>query len=343
MEKIKIVIVGMSFGQWLMETELINGPGKEYIEVVGVCDIDRDKAGKAAEKYGVKAYYDLKFMLEDSPAKAVGLFAGPAGRADLIRQIIRAGKDVMTTKPFELDTDKALEILQEAEDRGRVVHLNSPSPDLGADIQQIKLWQKKYDFGIPIAARAETWCSKREQPDGSWYDDPEKCPAAPIFRLGIYQINDIVQFLGQPESVNVMTSRLFTRRPTPDNAQLSIRFKNGAMANVFSSFCIDDGTQFQNTLLLNFQNATIYRDCLPSKERTDRKITLQLTATQKNGTVLTENACFDISECSGQYQWGKFYRAVNGQKLQNQINSQQIVAGIQVINQMFNSIRDSGA
>ena len=49
MKKIKIVIVGMSFGQWLMETELIDGPGKEYIEVVGVCDIDRAKAGKAAK------------------------------------------------------------------------------------------------------------------------------------------------------------------------------------------------------------------------------------------------------------------------------------------------------
>ena len=90
----------------------------------------------------------------------------------MIRRIVSAGKDVITTKPFELDPRAARGALEEAAALGRVVHLNSPRPRLAADLRQILRWQQQYELGRPVAARAETWCSYREQADGSWYDDP---------------------------------------------------------------------------------------------------------------------------------------------------------------------------
>jgi predicted dehydrogenase len=136
----------------------------------------------------------------------------------LIRKAIRAGKHVMTTKPFELDPQAAANVLAEAKSLGMVVHLNSPPATRPGDIQQIFNWQREHDLGRPVSAQCQTWVSYREKPDGSWYDDPKRCPVAPIFRLGIYAINDLMFLFKNPRQVSVMHSRLFTQRPTPDHA-----------------------------------------------------------------------------------------------------------------------------
>ena len=88
---------------------------------------------------------------------AVVLFCGPVGRAKLVQEIIRGGKHVMTTKPFDLDPDAALEVLQGARRLGRILYMNSPSPLLSPDVRQINTWVKEYDLGRAIAARFDTW------------------------------------------------------------------------------------------------------------------------------------------------------------------------------------------
>src|SRR5690606_1581322 len=95
----------------------------------------------------------------------------------------------MTTKPFEVDPDAAADVLAEAQRLGRFVHLNSPTPVMPVDLQQVLDWRDRFDLGRPVGCRLETYASYHEQADGSWLDDPERCPAAPIFRLGIYLIN----------------------------------------------------------------------------------------------------------------------------------------------------------
>jgi len=125
MSKIKIGIVGLNFGKHIIK-EIVEGPGREWLELAAVCDIEQAKAREHAQKHGVKAYFDLDALLADCGIPAIGLFTGPVGRADLIRRIVRAGKDVMTTKPFELDPAAGLAVLKEARGMGRVVHMNSP-------------------------------------------------------------------------------------------------------------------------------------------------------------------------------------------------------------------------
>src|SRR5690606_32877601 len=127
----------------------------------------------------------LEDVLADPAIAASGLCTPPQGRAELVRRCLEAGKDVMTTKPFDLDLDAAAAVLTEARERGRVVHLNSPSPE-PPDLVQIEAWIREYDLGRPVAARAEMLTSVREEADGTWYDDPQRCPLAPMFRLGIY-------------------------------------------------------------------------------------------------------------------------------------------------------------
>jgi predicted dehydrogenase len=257
---------------------------------------------------------------------------GPFGRAELIRRAVQAGKHVMTTKPIEVDPDAALKVLNFAQSRGCVVHLNSPTPLPSPDIQQIQRWRDDLALGRPVAARADIWASYREAADGSWYDDPVKCPVAPIFRLGIYLINDLIRLIGKPVAVSVMSSRLLTGRPTSDNAQLSLQFENGAVANIFASFCVNDAQWWRSSLTLNFENGTVYRNVGPCESPEPRWNPELAVVVNRNGSPETRRtiACGSNED----YQWQSFYRAITGDSLPGAITSEQTVMALRVIRAM---------
>ncbi len=320
-------MVGLNFGGYIAET-LALGPARDLFKLAAVCDTDFSRATDFASRCGVRAYAHLDQILADDSIPVVGLFTGPSGRAELLRRIIRAGKDVMTTKPFEADPAAARSVLEEARVLGRVIHLNSPSPEVPAYIRQIRDWQREFDLGQPINCRGEMLISYRETADGRWLDSPVLCPAAPIFRLGIYVMSDLIRLFGRVSEVQVMTSRIFTQRPTPDNAQLNLLFENKALGTIYATFCVDNGQHYANSLILHYERGTIYRNILPvaygKAEETSR---LLLMATRDKNEVVTRK--LELAEISGSYQWKAFHDAVINHRPVLEIDD--IVHGIGVV------------
>ncbi|MFW5856773.1 MAG: Gfo/Idh/MocA family protein [Planctomycetota bacterium] len=333
MEKLRIGIVGLNFGRHIVR-ELTEGNGAEHMEVAAVCDLDAEKAHAIGDPLGVQVYTDLADLLADETIPTVGLYTGPNGRAGLLRTIIGAGKDVMTTKPFERDIDAALAVLHEAKSAGRVLHLNSPAPVLPPDLAQIAAWRDEYDLGQAVGCRLDTWVRYNQEADGSWQDDPDQCPVAPIFRIGIYLINDVVRFLGEPEAVQVMHSRIFTGKPTPDNGQLSIRFRNGALANIYASFCCEDGDHYANAMTLNFDRGTVWRNIGPRDGWRDKEVRLALQQSRGEGERPQVVEARVGGGTSGLYQWDNFCRAVRGETLPDETTPEQVAAGLRIIEAM---------
>jgi len=139
----------------------------------------------------------------------------------------------------------------------------------------------------------------------------------------------------------VMHSRLFTGRPTPDNAQLCVAFRNGVMASIFASFCIDDGQFYSNSMVLNYERGTIYRNAgsRPFAEHHRHPV---MSVVAKSGTEKTVIEEAHPQESSGRYQWEIFHRAVRGETIPDAVTPAQIVAGIRIINAMARAER-SGA
>jgi predicted dehydrogenase len=328
--KIPIAVVGLNFGQSVIH-QIVSGSGSPYFELAAVCDINAEKARMVADSWGVKAYSDLEDLLADESIRAVGLITGPNGRAGLLRRIIRSGKDVMTTKPFELDPQAALEVLAESRSLGRVIHLNSPSPLPSPDLQQILDWIEEYRLGKPIACRCDSWhgYAKGEVADGSWYDDPLRCPVAPIYRIGIYGINDLVRLWGDAQIVQVLETRRIAQRPTPDTAQMNLRFKNGALATVFSSLVVGDNEHREGAMTLNYEFGSIYRNSGPGVERESTR--LALVSQQENEIVRLEKI---IPGWSGDYQWDVFFQAIQGRDLPGLVTPDQIAGGLRIIQAM---------
>lgn len=311
MKKIPVVIVGLNFGQYIIK-QIIEGPGKDYYEIVGLCDLDKGLLRKLSEELDIRAYSDIELALKDPTVHLVGLFCGPTARPKIIEQIIDAGKDVITTKPFSFDYEVTRKLFDKASLKNRIIHLNSPTPELSEDIRQIKAWEKDYNLGPVIACQASTWIRYHEKQTDNWMCDPELCPVAPISRIGIYTISDLVSLMGEVEDMNVLSSQIFTERRTPDNAMLSILFKNKSIASVLASFCIDDGQKYHNYLMLNYEKGTIYRkvhDYTTHHECKSNVANVQLVMKDENGESKTvQDVTFESS--SGDYQWANLYKAI---------------------------------
>ena len=333
---VRTVLVGLRFGASLANRKIFGTTENDaFIKIVGVCDRDHEKADAYAAQHGnLPVYYDLEDVLKVDDVEAIMLMIPPAGRAEAVRKCLQAGKHVLTTKPFESDPDAALKVLREAREMGLAVHMNSPAPLPSDDLAQIQAWHKKFDLGKPISAHWETYAPYKEVADGSWFDSYEKCPAAPIFRLGIYGINELIAVLGEAEEVELFTSRMTNQRLTPDNAQLMIKFANGAIGSIYAALCVGDGQYYPAGLTLHYERGTIYkRQVRKFEDKIFTHLEMRVTTT-KDGKFYEETATLPAVNRSGEYQLENFYNAVRNGISENETSPEAIASGIKVINMM---------
>ncbi|MBI4557634.1 MAG: Gfo/Idh/MocA family oxidoreductase [Candidatus Hydrogenedentes bacterium] len=148
--KVKLGLLGLNFGSTVCRQ--LQAQPDLPVRLTKICDLDAEKARAASHEFGLPWTQHLEDLLNDPDLDAIGLYTRPSGRAALIQQTIRAGKHVMTTKPFELDAGAALAVLREAENVGRVVHLNSPNARPYGEMAIIREWLDAGAIGRPTVA-----------------------------------------------------------------------------------------------------------------------------------------------------------------------------------------------
>lgn len=299
-----------------------------------VCDRDANLAQQIGEEFGVPWTTRLEEVLA-SPIPVIALFTPPAGRAALVSQCLSAGKDVMTTKPFETDSQATAAVFEEARRLGRIISSNSPQPGLAPDLRQLQAWQEEFQLGRPVALRADATGSYFEQADGSWYDDPKRCPAAPIFRIAIYLIHDAVSLLGPVEQVFATTSHIRTGRPTPDQGVLTLRHQGGGLSAITASLCVQDGQSWRNALVLNYENGTATRNLSgnPSADGADLRLVMEAPA---GGPGIAATARIHPI-WSGEYDWEAFAESVHNRRPLDKHFAAIALEGVRIVEAMARS------
>ncbi len=338
---VRLGICGLGYGLYHAR-QLLASPNARYIDFVAASDNRPERLTAATTALGCRGVPDLSDLLADPDVEAIALFTGPDGRADLIRRIIRAGKHVMTTKPFELDADAGLRVLHEARELGRVVFLNSPAPVLGDDLRQIQQWQEDFSLGRLIFALCDCWYRSTEKADGTWYDDPARCPAAPIFRLGIYGINDVLALVNDDVAeLQVMQSRVLTGRPTPDVAQLALRFAGGTTAAIRATWCCGPWRDNQASEFV-FERGVVRRTYSTPYHKTAPATKLTLETEDARGQIITREAEVSNLVVNSAYRWDLFHAALRGQTIEHLLPPERLVAGIRVIDSLKLALQQGG-
>jgi predicted dehydrogenase len=92
--------------------------GAAGAQLVGVCDLDREKAIRNARRFGGTVYSDFKRMLREQTPDGVIVCVGPALHATLATEIMHLGYPVYTEKPPAESAAEALAVARVAKETG---------------------------------------------------------------------------------------------------------------------------------------------------------------------------------------------------------------------------------
>jgi len=224
----------------------------ESARLVGVCDIDVDRARQCADEYRARCYPDYEAMLADPEVDAVAVCTPIHLHYDQIRAALDAGKHVYTNKTMTDSAAEAREILAMARDGGlRLVA--SPGQPLQPVMERARTLVEEGALGRLYWCRASCcawgheyeWADMRESVDAAWY---YQLPGGgPLRDMGVYALHAMTFVLGQARAVSALSRVGLPRRrvlgrdvevEAPDNVHLLLEFDGvvaGHLATTFAS------------------------------------------------------------------------------------------------------------
>jgi len=219
------------------------------LEIIGVCDLVREKAQRAVDQYGMKLYEDMYELFADPKVDIVLNITRPSEHFEVSRAALEAGKHVYSEKPLAatFEQGKALVALAQAKD---LVIGGAPDTFLGAGVQGCRRLLAEGIVGSPVGAAAHMICHGHE----TWHPDPEfyyRAPGGgPMLDMGPYYVTALCQLMGPVKSVMGMTKitypvRTITSQPlngtvievdVPTYQTAMLRFESGAVATLITTF-----------------------------------------------------------------------------------------------------------
>jgi predicted dehydrogenase len=112
-------------------------------QLVGVCDLDINKASSNAQRFGGAAYVDIDEMLSSEKPDGIIICIGPEEHAKLAIHILKRGIPVYTEKPPAMDSLSALEVARASHDTG-VLCTTAFKKRYSIAYERAKKWIQKY-------------------------------------------------------------------------------------------------------------------------------------------------------------------------------------------------------
>lgn len=219
------------------------------LELVGVCDLIRERAEKAQAAYNVPKLYETMYdAFADPEVEVVLNLTRPYQHFDVSKAALEAGKHVYSEKPLGADFEEGKALVALAKEKGLMLG-GAPDTFLGAGIQSCRELIDRGVIGKPIGAACFMICHGHE----TWHPDPEfyyKRGGGPMMDMGPYYVTALVNLLGGIQSVSGVTRSFFPKRvitsephcgeiidvESPTHLTGILEFDSGAVGTIFTTF-----------------------------------------------------------------------------------------------------------
>ncbi|MGL4736403.1 MAG: Gfo/Idh/MocA family protein [Cellulosilyticaceae bacterium] len=248
MERVRVGIVGIGdiSGIYL---ENITHLYQDTLEIVGICDLVREKAERASEKYGIETIYeDMHALFADERIEIVLNLTRPYEHFEVSKAALLAGKNVYSEKPLGATFEEGQALVALAAEK-QLRMGGAPDTFLGAGIQTCRKLIEDGYIGTPVGASAFMVCRGHE----TWHPDPEfyyKHGGGPMMDMGPYYISALVTLLGGIKQVSGMAKISFPERKITSNPHAGevikvdvptyvagmMQFESGAVGTIFTTF-----------------------------------------------------------------------------------------------------------
>ena len=202
------------------------------IELVGVCDIDRNALKAAVARTGAEAYPNLTALLASSEADIVTI-ATPSGlHPDQTVQIAAAGRHVMTEKPMATRWDDAKRMVHACDVAGVrlfVVKQNRRN----ATLQLLKRAVEKKRFGrIYMVTINVFWTRPQSYYDSAPWRGTWEFDGGAFMNQASHYIDLLDWLIGPLESVQAYTATLARDIQVEDTGVMNVKWRSGALGSV---------------------------------------------------------------------------------------------------------------
>lgn len=245
MIKIGIVGIGDISGIYLKN---ISETFKE-LQIIAVCDLIKERALKAQEKYGIPKVYDTMYELfADDEIQLVLNLTRPAEHFEVSKNALLAGKHVYSEKPLGATLEEGKELVALAQEKGLMLG-GAPDTFMGAGIQTCRRLIDDGVIGDIVGASGAMICHGHE----TWHHDPEfyyKRGGGPMMDMGPYYVTALINLMGGVDKVTGVTKisfpqRTITSQPlngtvidveAPTYITGVLQFESGAIATLTTTF-----------------------------------------------------------------------------------------------------------
>jgi len=247
MKTVKIAFVGVGDISGIYLENITNMFAE--IEVYGVCDLIRERAEKAKEKYNIpKIYNNMHEAFADPDVDIILNLTRPYEHFAVSSEALKAGKHVYTEKPLGATFEEGKQLIKLAKEN-KVLIGGAPDTFLGAAVQTCRKLIDDGWIGDPVGSACFMICRGHE----SWHHDPEfyyKFGGGPMLDMGPYYVSALINMLGGVESVTGVAKKMFPTRTitsqpkcgTIVNVDINtyvagiLNFINGAVGTIFTTF-----------------------------------------------------------------------------------------------------------
>jgi len=169
------------------------------VELVGICDLDAERARTSAEKWGTTAYADLDALVA-AGANVIHVLTPPAAHAAVARAALEKGCHVLIEKPIAEDVAAARAIGELARERGLVATVNHSllyDPQVLRALEQVRAGALGQIVSVDIL-RGSEYPSHEGGPLPPWY----RSAGYPFRDIGVHCLYLIQELLGPIEDVD---------------------------------------------------------------------------------------------------------------------------------------------
>lgn len=202
-------------------------------ELVGVCDIIKERADAASERHGAPAFYDAPTMLKELAPDVVSITTGGYENSSdhylPTIQALEAGCNVLGEKPISNEIPPAEEMVAKGKEMGvcygvNLNHRFTPASRLA------KSWVEEGRLGHLLFVNMAMWIM----------NPAETSPYYHIKSLHPHTIDVMRYFCGDIEAVQCFATKA-PGRSIWSTAQFNFRFKNGVVGSLTGSYDIERG------------------------------------------------------------------------------------------------------
>jgi predicted dehydrogenase len=261
MSKMRVGLIGTGDIARPYITDLVNYP--DDIEVLGVTDLDTERAKAFAEKYNTRAFATIDNLLKEIDI-AVNLTTHHAHK-EVTAHCLRAGKHVHSEKPIALTYEDAHYLVELAKECG-VRLAASPFTLMGEAQQTVWKWIRDGKLGKVRVVYAEANWGRLE----TWHPAPIPFyEVGAIFDVGGYPLAILTAIFGPAKRVQAFGKVVWPERMTkdgksyhvntPDWTLAVIEMHDGTVIRLTSNFYVTQKTK-QTGIEFHGDLASIYMD-----------------------------------------------------------------------------------